>query len=567
MNGLSRLIEELWCAEGFEAGARVLLEAVLAQAEQAREQDPGSRAMRILRLMLHLRPGGSYEGLVILQAEGARDSTGESGWLLPSATVWRHVHEHRQAVAVSLLMGTIRLVESGRRLRWSQPRGDGQGTGDASMQRLLDRDATHLYALPLRAPGAAIQGMISVELSTRAVTSDLDWTPHARGLQRLADAATPALMLLPRKVAPAVVEDPLLPVVGEAMAETVRLLSVFATMDETILVSGPTGAGKSRLARWCHARSSRAKGPFETVDLNTIPEQTQMAELFGWKRGAFTGAVGDHAGHVARASGGTLFIDEIDKLSMKAQAGLLQLLETRSYRPLGSNAGPVPADLRFVVGTNADLPAAIREGRFREDLYYRINVLPVRLPALEERKDEVPGWARFMLDRRHRELGQPGQARFSEAAIARLRAAAWPGNLRQLDNAVRRAYAMGLVMQQPGSDLLIDDARVAQALAFEVGASADGAECVDLNASLERTAERFVELAQDRSEQGEALDLDHTAALRGAVLRRALAVTGDLKATYELFGRHAVVAGRNHTRDYRRELARLEAFEALGRVR
>ncbi len=562
MNGLSRLIDELWSAQDFEAGAKVLLRAVLAQAEQARSQDPGSRSMRILRSMLHLRPGGSYEGLVVLRAEGTRDAAGKGGWLLPSATVWRHVHEHRQAVAVSLLMGTIRLVGSGRNLRWSQPRGDGQGGNDASMQRLLDRDATHLYALPLRSPGGIVQGMISVEMSTRAVTAEMDWSQHAAQLQLLADVATPALMLLPRKSsAQPVGRDPLLPVVGEAMAETVRLLSVFATMEETILVSGPTGAGKSRLAHWCHARSSRSRGPFETVDLNTIPEQTQMAELFGWKRGAFTGAVGDQAGHVARASGGTLFIDEIDKLSMKAQAGLLQLLESRSYRPLGSNAGPVPANLRFVVGTNADLPAAIREGRFREDLYYRINVLPVRLPPLAERKDEIADWARFMLERRHKELKQPGRASFSEAAVARLCQAAWPGNLRQLDNAVRRAYAMGLAMQAPGSDLLIGEAPVAQALAFEVGTTAQSGDSSDLMSAIDRAAEHFVALAQDRQERGGKLDLDHSAALRGAVLRQALAVTGDLKLTYELFGRHAVVASRNHTRDYRRELGRLQDLE------
>ena len=556
------MIRELWAADDFEAGAQVLLAALHTQALQAIESDPGSRGMRILRLMLHLRPGGSYQGLVVHQAPGTRDArSDDSRWLLPSATVWRQVEHHRQAVAVALLMGTIQLVETGRTMRWSMQRSDPSGGHDASMQRLLDRDATHLYALPLRSPGGAIQGMISVEMSTRAMTSSFDWSRQAPALQLLADVATPALMLLPRTAQQPSGADPLLPVVGRAMADTVRLLGVFASMDETVLVSGPTGAGKSRLARWCHARSARAEGPFETVDLLTIPEQTQMAELFGWKRGAFTGAVGDQQGYVARAAGGTLFIDEIDKLSLKAQAGLLQLLETRSYRPLGSNSGPIPADLRFVVGTNADLPAAIREGRFREDLFYRINVLPVRLPALAERKDEIPGWAAFMLNRRHAELRQPGQARFSEAAVALLAEPDWPGNLRQLDNAIRRAYAMGLALQHPGGDLVIDERHVTQALGFEVGGAGTGRTAPPLLEAFEAAAERFVELAQAQQAAGGTMALEHAEALRGAILRRALGVTGDLKEVYQLFGRHAVVASRNHQRDYRRELERLERLE------
>ena len=158
---------------------------------------------------------------------------------------------------------------------------------------------------------------------------------------------------------------------------------------------GPTGAGKSRLARWCHSRSQRKERPFEAVDLMTIPEDMQMAELFGWKRGAFTGAVSDHAGCIARAEGGTLFIDEIDKLSLKSQAGLLSFLETRDYRRLGDPASAQKADVRLIIGTNADLKKSVEAGEFREDLYYRINVLPVHLPPLADRADEIPAWGRL----------------------------------------------------------------------------------------------------------------------------------------------------------------------------
>ena len=114
-----------------------------------------------------------------------------------------------------------------------------------------------------------------------------------------------------------------------------------------------------------------------------------MAELFGWRKGAFSGAVKDNPGCVARAEGGTLFIDEIDKLSLKAQAGLLHVLEDRTYRALGEAGSDQKANVRFIVGTNANLPEAVRRGTFREDLYYRINVLPVRVPPLDERRDEI----------------------------------------------------------------------------------------------------------------------------------------------------------------------------------
>ncbi len=564
MGVLTKVVEQLWTAADFEQGAKQLLKAVIGVAQQACQADPQARSMRILRVMLHLRTGGSYQGLVTLPGPGMGDTAPTHGqWLLPSATVWRHVEAHRQALAVSLLMGTIRLVESGSTVRWSAQHAGSGGAEDLSMQRLLDRDATHLYAIPLRAPGGAVHGMISIELSTKALTASIGWKQHAAGLQLLADVATPALLLLPRKTEQPAWKDPLLPVVGQAMADTVSLLSVFATMEETILISGPTGAGKSRLARWIHERSARGKGPFETVDLLTVPPQTQMAELFGWKRGAFTGAVSDQRGFVTRATGGTLFIDEVDKLSLEAQAGLLQLLESRSFRPLGSNAGPVRADVRFVVGTNADLPVAIREGRFREDLYYRINVLPVRLPPLAERKDEIGDWATFMLQRRHQELGQTGAACFTDTALALLSQADWPGNLRQLDNTVRRAYAMRLAEGLPLGELLVDAPHVTRALGLELRTSASPSEQPGLLASLDEVADRFVALAKDLVEHGQILDLDHVAALRGAVLRQALADTGDLKAAYLLFGRDAVVASRNHSRDYRRELARLDQLEAV----
>src|SRR4051812_41931635 len=149
---------------------------------------------------------------------------------------------------------------------------------------------------------------------------------------------------------------------------------------------------------------------FEVLDILGVPEDLQMAELFGWKRGAFTGAVKDNPGAISRAEKGTLFLDEIDKLSMRAQAGLLRFIEERLYRMLGDDTSTTRrADVQLLVGPNADLKAAVRSGRFREDLYYRVNVLPVRLPPLAERLDELPKWAGYMLSRCHAESGGVGE--------------------------------------------------------------------------------------------------------------------------------------------------------------
>ena len=165
-------------------------------------------------------------------------------------------------------------------------------------------------------------------------------------------ASTDAAPIPPTQV------DALLPVVGASMAGVIEMLRVFAQQEEPILISGPTGAGKSRLARWCHEQSSSRPNAFEILDLSTVPEELQMAELFGWKKGAFTGAIRDNPGLIARARGGTLFIDEIDNLSPRAQAGLLHVLEDRTYRVLGDNGSEKPAEVRFIIGTNARLHAS-----------------------------------------------------------------------------------------------------------------------------------------------------------------------------------------------------------------
>ncbi|WP_394823107.1 sigma-54-dependent transcriptional regulator [Pendulispora albinea] len=515
--------------------------------------------------MVHLRPSDGYRQLVVLEVGSDQAVAPEPGSTrLPSMTAWRVVAKHRCAASIDVNLGRIERVEA-----------DGEdapvprsGTGDSlesgeTRQRLLERGITHVFVLPLRGARGEIEGMISLEAECRAaVGQPFIWRACASRLRMLADIATPHLTALPLRPVVTHDQDPLLPVQGQAMKGIVRMLRVFAQQDETILLSGATGTGKSRLARWCHERSPYRKGPFEVLDLSTVPEDLQLAELFGWRKGAFTGAARDHGGAVERAGKGTLFIDEIDKLSMRAQAGLLYMLETRAYRVLGDSGGERRAHARFVVGTNANLQAAVRAQRFREDLYYRINVLPVRLPSLSERPDEIPTWARYMLERRHGERVPNGTINLTPAAEHRLLAYAWPGNLRQLDNVMRRAYTVALA--EHGGELphtlTVDEPHLARALAYED--VEPGRSLVEL---LHAAATAFVREAERHAAQGRPLELDLAGVFPGLVLAAATEKLESRDEAFRLFGRDAQVKSRNHHRVLRRELERVEAFcRALG---
>ncbi len=280
-----------------------------------------------------------------------------------------------------------------------------------------------------------------------------------------------------------------------------------------------------------------------------------MAELVGWRKGAFTGAVKDTAGALTRAEGGSLFIDEVDKLSLKAQAGLLRVLEERRYRPLGDSATEKAADVRFLVGTNTRLAERVRSGAFREDLYFRINVLPLRVPPLKERRDEIALWAAHMLARRqNRSMG--GDASLSEQAKDLLQGQPWPGNLRQLDNIVRRAYALALMdIDAATHPLVIEALHVQRALAYEEGAG--NRSLIDL---FQSTAAEFVNEAERRRAAGGVLDLDFADALRGFAVGVAIEREGSKEAALRLLGKGVIVDQRNYSKLVQRDLARVEAF-------
>ena len=233
-------------------------------------------------------------------------------------------------------------------------------------------------------------------------------------------------------------------------AELLQRARQAATGDAPILIDGPTGAGKQLLARCIHEASERREGPFVSIACGALPEQLLASELFGHVPGAFTGATERHQGLFQTASGGTLLLKDVDELTLDAQARLLQAIDQMQVQPLGASE-PVPTDVRVIATTHVDLAAAVDAGHFREDLYYRLRVVPLHLPPLVERREDIPALVEHFLQ----QLGS--DKRFSPAGLQLLVSADWPGNVRQLRNVVEHCQLMS-----PGE--IIPENLVAEAL-------------------------------------------------------------------------------------------------------
>ncbi len=230
------------------------------------------------------------------------------------------------------------------------------------------------------------------------------------------------------------------PVVADPRSqELMRLAKRVAESDVTVLLTGESGTGKEVVARYVHACSSRSDEPFVAINCAAIPDQMLEAMLFGYEKGSFTGAQGRRDGKFVQANGGTLLLDEISEMDLGLQAKLLRVLQEREVEPLGANA-PIDLDVRVIATTNRDLEAAIREGRFREDLFYRLNVFPLEMPPLRSRPGDILPLARHFIE----ESQRGDAAQLTEAACRHLEQFSWPGNIRQLQNAVQRALVLSM---------------------------------------------------------------------------------------------------------------------------
>jgi len=228
---------------------------------------------------------------------------------------------------------------------------------------------------------------------------------------------------------------------SESLREVFTLIrKVAATPNTTVLITGESGTGKDLVAKVIHHQSARAEQPMVEINCAAIPEHLLESELFGHEKGSFTGAGERKLGLVERANGGTLFLDEVGDMALDLQAKLLRLLENRTIRRVGG-VDDLGVDLRVIAATNRDLSKRVEEGAFRADLYYRLNVLPIRLPALRERQGDAPLLVRFFLDRLNREMGKQVRT-IGEDALACLSAYAWPGNVRELKNVIERAHIL-----------------------------------------------------------------------------------------------------------------------------
>lgn len=236
-------------------------------------------------------------------------------------------------------------------------------------------------------------------------------------------------------------EEENIPLVGRsaAMQDIYRALARLMQTDLTVMINGESGTGKELVARALHDFGKRQRGPFVAINMAAIPKDLIESELFGHEKGAFTGATARSVGRFGQAEGGTLFLDEIGDMPMDAQTRLLRVLQQGEYTTVGGRS-PMKTDVRIVAATHKDLKQAIQQGLFREDLYYRLNVVPLRLPPLRERLEDVPDLVRHFFTLGEKE-GLAGK-QIERAALERLKQHAWPGNVRELENLVRRLAAL-----------------------------------------------------------------------------------------------------------------------------
>jgi two-component system response regulator AtoC len=344
--------------------------------------------------------------------------------------------------------------------------------------RLLDRESFHLMITDLKMPGLDGMSLLRKVRAESPETEVVVLTAHGTvagaveamklgafdyldkplsGPDELRLVASRALERRhlredAQRMRPRADGEPAIVARDQAMQAVMGQVKKVAATDATVLLLGESGTGKEVLSRALHRQSRRATGPFVAVNCAAISEALLESEMFGHDKGAFTGAVSNHRGRFELADGGTLFLDEISELRPQLQAKLLRVLQERRFERVGGTR-TIEVDVRIVAATNSDLTDAMRAGRFREDLYHRLAVFPIRIPPLRERLADIVPLAEDLLVHIARQLGRPGLS-LDDAARARLAGYAWPGNVRELGNVLERAAILseGPVL---GADLIL----------------------------------------------------------------------------------------------------------------
>jgi two-component system nitrogen regulation response regulator GlnG len=311
---------------------------------------------------------------------------------------------------------------------------------DGDAFELLPRIKRVRPELPVVVMSAQNTFMTAIKASERGA---YEYLPKPFDLQELISVAGRAVLEPRRQRAAASFEKPGdgMPLVGRspAMQEVYRVLARLMQTDLTLMITGESGTGKELVARALHDYGKRRNGPFVAINMAAIPRDLIESELFGHEKGAFTGAQNRSAGQFERADGGTLFLDEIGDMPMEAQTRLLRVLQQGEYTTVGGRT-PIRTDVRIVAATNKDLRTLIHQGLFREDLFYRLNVVPLRLPPLRERSEDIADLTRHFLSKAEQDGLAPKQ--IDSEAIELLRHYRWPGNVRELENLVRRLSAL-----------------------------------------------------------------------------------------------------------------------------
>src|SRR5271166_3977242 len=291
-------------------------------------------------------------------------------------------------------------------------------------------------------------------------------------------------------------------IIGQSpkMRAIFELIQTIAPQTSRILITGESGTGKELVARAIHENSLRAQAPFITINCGAFPETLLESELFGYMKGAFTGANENRKGLFEAAHGGTLFMDEIGNMSLTMQVKLYRVLQEGKVRPIGSTE-EIDVDVRIIAATNKEFEKEIAEGRFREDLYYRLSVIPIQLPALRERREDIPLLARHFLERFRKSMEKPVEG-ISPEAMSRLESYDWPGNVRELENTMERAVALEIGNQislRVLPDRIAGTSAPGATTLGQPGTPQISSEGVDFEQVIAETEKRYLQAALEKS--------------------------------------------------------------------